>query len=102
LTDENVLEANELGLEFGVAVFEEEVDDLAEVGVELIEAFGLRVGAREAGDAAHVEPSVGSRSTTAVWVRVLGTITRFYQAGWPSKRASSAAQRLSFSRLVRA
>jgi hypothetical protein len=45
-----VLGTDELSLEFGFAVLQEHLDDLAQLGLEFVEALGLRVGAVETRD----------------------------------------------------
>jgi hypothetical protein len=54
----NRLPADKLRLQFRVAIFQEHLDDLLEISVQLIQRLGLTVGPGEAGDIAHIETGV--------------------------------------------
>ena len=53
------LRADEFRLDVGLAVLEKHLDDFFEIRVELIEALGLGVRARESRNEADIEAGIG-------------------------------------------
>ena len=52
--------ADELGIERWLTIFEQHLDDLFQVGVQLVEGLALAVRAGEARDVADVETGLGA------------------------------------------
>lgn len=58
--DNDALGADKLGLQRGVAVLKKHLNDLAEVSLQLVQRFALRVSTGKTGHIADVKPGVGA------------------------------------------
>ncbi len=56
--DRNTLRADELRVQIRLPVFQQHLDDLAEVALQLIERLALRVGAGKAGNVTDIQTCV--------------------------------------------